>query len=125
MSLVSAPAGYGKSQTVSQWLQETTATSCYISLDKGDNDFRVFLQYLVAALHTAVPNGVPLTETISAAGELPPIKTIAHNLINELDEVDKTVILVLDDYHRIKENSIHELIDELLVYPPQCLHLCI
>lgn len=125
MSLVSAPAGYGKSQTVSQWLQETTATSCWISLDEEDNDLRVFLTYVVAALHTAVPNSVPLTETISTAGELPPIKTIAHTLINELDEIDKTVILVLDDYHRIKENSIHELIDELLVYPPQCLHLCI
>ncbi|MGB5358551.1 MAG: hypothetical protein WBN27_01240, partial [Eudoraea sp.] len=86
---------------------------------------RVFLTYVVAALHTAVPNSVPLTETISTAGELPPIKTIAHTLINELDKIDKTVILVLDDYHRIKENSIHELIDELLVYPPQCLHLCI
>jgi len=125
MSLVSAPAGYGKSQTVSQWLQETTATSCWISLDEEDNDFRVFLQYLVAALHTAVPNCVPLTETISTAGDLPPIKTIAHTLINELDEVDESVILVLDDYHLIKENSIHELIDELLVYPPQCLHVCI
>ena len=125
MSLVSAPAGYGKSQTVSQWLQGTTTTSCWISLDEGDNDLRVFLNYVVAALHTAVPDSVPLTETISTAGELPPIKTIAHTLINELDEVDETVILVLDDYHLIKENSIHELIKELLVYPPQCLHLCI
>ncbi|WP_297705097.1 hypothetical protein [uncultured Eudoraea sp.] len=100
MSLVSAPAGYGKSQTVSQWLQETTATSCWISLDEEDNDLRVFLTYVVAALHTAVPNSVPLTETISTAGELPPIKTIAHTLINELDKIDKAVILVLDDYHR-------------------------
>ena len=125
MSLVSAPAGYGKSQTVSQWLQETKAASGWVSLTQDDNDLRTFLEYFVAALQMALPKSLEHIQTLMSAGKLPPVKAIAHAFINELDEVEENVILVLDDYHLIKDKTIHQFLDELLVYPPQCLHLCL
>ena len=64
------------------------------------------------------------TESLVNAPELPAHKLIAHSLINELDQIPENCIVVLDDYHLIRNESIHQLIDELLHYPPENLHLC-
>lgn len=125
MSLVSAPAGYGKSETVAQWIKNTTAINCWISLDDEHNDLRVFLNYLVAGLDRMIENIVPQTAVMAAAGDMPPVRAIAYSLINELDLIEENFVIVLDDFHLITNRKVHELIDEILTYPPQQQHLCI
>jgi LuxR family maltose regulon positive regulatory protein len=125
LSLVSAPAGYGKSLTVSQWLDQTSVKSAWISLDEEHNDLRVFLMYLHAAIEKVFPGALKDTNTLIGAKELPPLKVIAYSLINEIDQIEDNFILVLDDYHRIHNKIIHNLLDEILTYPPESLHICI
>ena len=125
VSLISAPAGYGKSQTVGQWIYQTSTKSCWISLDNEHNNLRTFLTYLVKAFDKMIPGSAEQTALLVSAKDLPPLNTIAFTLINELDEIQENFILVLDDYHRIKEKSIHALIDKVLAYPPQKMHISI
>ena len=125
LSLISAGAGYGKSVTVSQWLERTKALFTWVSLDEEHNDLRTFLFYIHAAVEKIFPGATASTNVLLNAPLLPPINVIAHSLINELDAIHHEFILVLDDYHRINNKSIHSLIDELLRFPPENMHLCI
>ena len=125
LTLVSAPAGYGKSYLVSCWLNESNIPYGWISLSEDDNDLRTFLEYLVAAVKKVSPGKLEKTSDLLQAAELPPLSVITNTLINELDEIEKEFVLVLDDYHLIKEKKIHDLIDGLLQYPPDNMLLCI
>lgn len=125
LSLIAAPAGYGKSQTVGQWIHETNTKSCWISLDEEHNNLRVFLTYFVKAMDKMMPGSLPETALIVRAQDLPPLQAIAFTLINELDVIEENFIIVLDDYHRINDKNIHALLDQLLLYPPQKMHLSI
>ena len=123
-SLVCAPAGYGKSMLVSSWLEEYKHPTAWLSLSNDDNDYRTFIIYLVASIQKIFPGKLEETEALVNAPELPSNKLIAHSLINELDQIQENYIIVLDDYHLIHNEAIHQLIDELLRYPPENLHLC-
>ena len=125
LTLVSAPAGYGKSYLVSCWLNESNIPFGWVSLSEDDNDLRTFLEYLVAAVEKVSPGKLEKTSDLLQAAELPPVSVILNLLINELDEIDREFVLVLDDYHLIKEKKIHDLIDGLLQYPPDNMVLCI
>ena len=125
LSLISAPAGYGKSLLVSQWLEQTRARYTWVSLDEELNDLRFFLLYIRAAIEKIYPGTLKKTGGLLKAGELPPIRVIAHSLLNELDQIQEDFILILDDYHTIYEESIHRLVDEILRYPPEHMHLSI
>jgi ATP/maltotriose-dependent transcriptional regulator MalT len=83
------------------------------------------LAYFLAAVETMFPGAVPETQTLQKASELPPLSSLAGALINELDEIDKDFILVLDDYHMIREKAVHDLIVELLTHPPEAMHLVV
>jgi len=123
-SLVSAGAGYGKSVAVSQWLEQTKNQHTWISLDEEHNNLRIFLAYLVEAVEKVMPGA--LLETGKAIGgtELPPFKDLLYILFNELCDIEDELILVLDDYHKIKVESIHKLLEEWLKFPPPKVHLC-
>jgi len=125
LTLVSAPAGYGKSTLVSDWLDSCDSPSAWLSLDKQDNDLGKFLSYLLAAVETIFPHAVSKTMTLVNALTLPPLSTLAGTLVNELDRIEQSFILVLDDYHLIKETAVNNLIAETLKHPPQSLHLVI
>ncbi len=125
LSIVSAGAGYGKSIVVSQWLEQTEYLYSWISLDEEHNDFRKFLDYLIAAIEKEFPGLLEKTPELVHASILPPDKELSNTLINELCNIDQNFILVLDDYHLLKEMKIHNLLDEWLRFPPPCVHLCI
>ncbi len=125
LSLVVAPAGYGKSVTVSQWLESTKALFTWISLDDEHNDLRTFLLYINAAIEKIFPRALENTSVLINASSLPPVNVIAYSLINELDAIEHDFILVLDDYHRIQNDTIHHLMNELLRFPPEHMHLSI
>ncbi len=124
--LISAPAGYGKSLLVSSWLATCGWPSCWISLDQSDSDIRQFLLYFVAAVHEVFPNTCLQTLSTLNAPLLPSLPTLTTCLSNELDQIEKPFILVLDDYYRIEaESPVNDLLYHLLEHPPFPLHLVI
>ena len=125
LTIVCAPAGYGKSTLISRWLETSGAPSAWLSLDNSDNDIRVFLTYFVAALRTVSAEACKETFSIINAESLPPLPSIATQLSNDLEELDERLILVLDDYHRIRDNNINFVLDSLLEHPSRNLHLVI
>ncbi|MGD9114847.1 MAG: hypothetical protein PVI77_20975, partial [Desulfobacterales bacterium] len=123
LTLVSAPAGYGKSTLVSCWLDRCDSPNAWISLDENDNDLRQFLSYFVAAIKTIFPNAVSATSTLVDAPNLPPLSTLVGILANELDMIEQDFILVLDDIHTIQEKSVYHLLNDLLRHPPRPMHM--
>ena len=121
--LISAPAGYGKS-TLAKCLVETLDfPNAWLSLDEHDNDLGEFLRYLLAAVRTIFPDGMPETQAMLLSARLPPLSAVAKNLINEIDQLEKPFLLVFDDYHVIESQPIHDLLNEILLHPPRSLHL--
>lgn len=125
LSLVSAPAGYGKSTLVSSWLETVEGLTAWLSLDEQDNDLEVFLGYFIAAIQQIYPESLKTMQAMLSAPELPPQRALTTSLMNELNEIAGSMILVLDDYHLIHEMDIHDLLNDLLLHPPQVLHLVI
>jgi LuxR family maltose regulon positive regulatory protein len=125
LTLVSAPAGYGKSILVSSWLDTSRRPGAWYSLDEQDNDLRRFLSYFLSAVQTVFP--APGLETLSMlkAPDLPPVPALADSLINDLDRIEDHFILVLDDFHLIHQRSVSRFVRELLRHPPRCMHLVI
>lgn len=123
LSLVVAPAGYGKTTLVGTWLAQTDVPFAWLSLDETDNDPALFLAALATGLATIFPRfGGDILEALNS----PHVSTFADLtvlLINELNELSRAFILVLDDYHVIHEPLIHQLLIDLVTYPPRAMHL--
>lgn len=124
-TLVSAPAGYGKSTLVAHWLKTVEAAGTWFSVEKSDNDVRQFLTYLIAAVRNHSKNACGSTLELLRAPELPPLETLWEHLGNDLEAIRKPFIMVFDDFHRIDRPEIHEIVYHLLDFPPRPLHLAI
>jgi len=127
LTLVSAPAGYGKTTLMSEWRACVGCdySTAWLSLDNDDNDSTRFLTYIIAALATLKPGFGEIA--LGLLQSSPPLSTrvILTSLINELEEIDKTFSLVLDDYHVITHPSVHEAVTYLLDHSPPQMHLVI
>ena len=125
LGLVCGLAGSGKSALVSQWLNDCSIPSAWLSLEDEDSDLSTFVTYFVAAVRTAVPEACPETSQCLSRLDLPDPIQLADSLRNDLDAIEGPLILVLDDYHRIHEPAIHGLLDRFLSNGPQGFHLVI
>ncbi|MCK4791594.1 MAG: response regulator, partial [Desulfobacteraceae bacterium] len=123
MTLISAPAGYGKTILASQWLEACQYPSAWVSLDQSDDDLHEFLTYFMAAVQSAFPTLILQTQSLLQAADMPPVKVLVRYMLNDLDQVKKPFILVLDDYHHIQKEAINDLLAELLRHPSPMLHL--
>jgi LuxR family transcriptional regulator, maltose regulon positive regulatory protein len=123
--LLAAPAGFGKSTLLSAWLEACGYPSTWLSLDESDNDLGVFVSYFLGAVRAIFPNALTATRALLSGTNLPPVTVIARSLLNELDESERDFFLVLDDYHVISEQSVHDLLCALLQHPPKRMHLVI
>jgi ATP/maltotriose-dependent transcriptional regulator MalT/ActR/RegA family two-component response regulator len=123
LTLVSAAAGYGKSTLASLWLEAWEGPYGWLSLDDDENDLRQFLNYLLAAIANAFPGACETTRSLLQAPELAPVSDLSRYLGNDLEEIKDPFILVLDNYHLIREKTVHDLMDAVLAHPPQNLHL--
>jgi len=142
LTVVSAPPGYGKTTLINQWLTDLEAHSvqalqidhriAWLSLDEHDNELVVFLGYFVAAVQTVFPDACSRTQSLLQAPELPALGYLSTALINELAAIrvdfpsssdGPRFIIVLDDYHLIHQQDIHQLVSQLLEYQPPQLHL--
>lgn len=126
LTLVSAPAGYGKSVLVGCWVESLAEPSAWLSLDAEDSDLAVFVRYLLAAVRTVFPDACPETGTLLASPNPVPLSVLGRCLVNELDDLGAAWVLVLDDYHQIDPTSeVHELLRFLLSHPARGLKLVI
>lgn len=123
LTLVSAPAGYGKTTAVSAWLENSDLVRAWLSLDEGDNDFATFLAYLVAAIERQVAGfGLELSGMVER-GVLLTAKTFVQQLNLQLDGLDRDVALVLDDFQAIRDAEALAVIGEWMRHPHPRLHL--
>jgi LuxR family maltose regulon positive regulatory protein len=119
-TLVSAPAGYGKSTLVSHWGKSLEVPCAWLSMGENDGDLDVFVSYLLAAVKRCFPDACPETEALITAPGRPPISVLGRSLINELDDIGTPFVLVLDDYHKISPRSeVHNLLAFFLEHPPR------
>ena len=126
LTLVSAPAGYGKSTFVGHELERSGCSTAWISLDPGDGDLRTFLRYLVVALTDVLPDVFKELSPYLAARDLPPLDALVHACGNDLERVKQLFVLALDDYHVIDAQSpVHDFLGALLAHPAPHLHLVI
>jgi len=124
-ALRSAGAESGKGIAVSQWWGHSARSCAWISLDEEHNDLQIFLAYLVTAIERLMPGSLNQTAEVIAGDELPPFRKLSYIVFNDLCDIEKELILVLDNYHKIHEIKIHQLFDEWLRFPPPNLHLSI
>ncbi len=125
ITLICAPAGFGKTTLVSAWLQQRDGSAAWLSLDTQDNDAGRFWQYLIAAIQTLHPS---LGEGVKASLQLsqpPPLESLLTVLINDLSSISSPFILVLDDYHLLQEETIHQGLDYFIDHLPPDIHIVI
>ena len=123
LTLISAPAGYGKSTLASLWMAECDCPSGWVSLGKSDSDLRIFLSYVLAAIYTMFSEIEFRTKALLQASQLPSALVLADYLLNDLHQIAEPFILVLDDYHHIEESLVHDLVAALLAHPAEAMHL--
>lgn len=130
LTLVCAPAGFGKTTLIADWgLRIAELDShpqlCWLSLDENDNDPIRFLAYLIAALQTAVPGIGETAVRFLQSPQPPAAETILTLLINDVSQCHQPIILVLDDYHVITIPPVHQILIFLLDHLPPLFHLLI
>jgi LuxR family transcriptional regulator, maltose regulon positive regulatory protein len=123
---ISAPAGYGKTTLVSQWLDAGPSRPvAWFSLDRLDNDLERFVRYVIAALARVEEHCFSRTEEMLTARMLPPPQVLAESMVLEIERSRRRTTLVLDDYGIIRTLAIHEFIDALVSRLPAPLHLVV
>jgi len=123
LTLVSSAVGYGKSTMASLWLEAWDGPYAWLSLDDEENDLRQFINYLLAAIGNTFPGTCETTRSMLQAPELPPVSDLSRYLVNDLANIEEPFILILDDFHKIREKTVHDLVGAFLAHPPQNLHL--
>jgi len=124
-TLISAPAGFGKTTLLVQWLDQAPYQAAWLSLDGGDNDLVVFLSYFIAAIQNLFPEACSTTHSLLAAPQTPPLDYLTTDLINDIHKLPDAFLLVLDDYHIIDHQDVHQLVTALMQHGPPQLHLVI
>jgi len=128
LTLISAPAGFGKTTLLAEWLAVTSddaRPSAWLSIDPSDNQPTTFWSYVIAALQTVAP-GVGLASVpLLRAPQPPPIESVLAALVNELSATSAPSVVVLDDYHLIEAREIHEGVRFLLDHLPPHVHVVI
>ncbi len=125
LTLIAAPAGFGKTTLLSEWIPQSPRCVTWLSIDQSDNDPTRFWTYFIASLQSLSPqlgdNALALLQSSTA----PAITSILTVLINELTTFRDAFAIVLDDYHVIEANIIHETLTFLIDHLPDNMHLVI
>jgi LuxR family maltose regulon positive regulatory protein len=125
LTLISAGAGYGKSSFVSSWVKIISQKSCWFSIDESDNDIRTFLSYFIAAIQTQTDSIGKNINRYLFSPNINSLEILTKNLIRDLNSLDEKIILVLDDFQKINNLDITNLLSNILIHPPKNFHLVI
>ncbi len=124
LTLVVAPAGFGKSTVLAEWVRRRELPFCWVSLDASDNDPVRFYSYMLAALETVQPGTgkiMPALHSSAPSG----LDRVMALLIDNLSAFPGNLILVMDDYHLIQESRIHQSLSYFIEYMPANMHLAL
>jgi len=125
LTLVSAPAGFGKTTLLTDWISRISRPVAWISLDRTENDPVCFLRYLSSALKSVNDTIAQRTDILlNSAGQIS-IESVVINLINEIENTDSEFLLVLDDFHVVENPKVHKTVASLIDYMPEHMHLAI
>jgi LuxR family maltose regulon positive regulatory protein len=125
LTLVAAPAGFGKTTLVGEWISHCERPTAWLSLDEGDGDRARFLTYLVAALRTIQPKLGDDVLGMLQSPQTPPIRSVLTSLLNDIADIHEPFTLVLDDYHVVNIEPINEVLAFLLEHQSPRMHLVI
>lgn len=125
LTLISAPAGYGKTTLVSEWLADCGRPAAWLSLEQGDNELTHFLTCMISSLQTIEENIGEGVLSVLQSPQPPPTESILTALLNELAAIPAPFILVLDDYHAASSKGVNEAVTFLLDHLPKQMHLMI
>jgi LuxR family transcriptional regulator, maltose regulon positive regulatory protein len=125
LTLVSAPAGFGKTTLVSEWLAGFGYPVAWLSLDVGDNEPNRFLQYFIAALQKVDPSLGQGLLTQLASSQTAPTEAMLTSLLNDIACSSNNFVVTLDDYHVIDSKPVDTMVGFLLEYLPSQMHLVI
>ncbi|WP_038179689.1 HTH-type transcriptional regulator MalT [Vibrio rhizosphaerae] len=118
--LFRSPAGYGKTTMAAQWLADSPAVGWY-SIDEGDNDSFRFINYFIQAINMATGNGCPNSQTLAERSQYASVSSLFAELFHEIQDVTQPCYLVLDDYHLIDDEKIHEAVRFFIKHMPDNL----
>ena len=130
VTLISAPAGFGKTTLLSEWINQKDETIhpsnvSWLSLEEGDNDPVRFLTYFISALRKVEANiGAELLGVFQTP-QPPPLESILTSLLNEMAAIPNSFIFVLDDYHAIDSKMVDQALTFLIEHQPPQMHLVI
>ena len=125
LTLISAPAGFGKTTLVSEWITNCNCKVVWLSLDERDNDPTRFLSYLITGLQTIEKNVGAGVLAVLQSPQPPPTETSLTILLNEISTILDNFTLVLDDYHMIDSEPIDLALTFLLDHLPPQMHMMI
>jgi len=125
LTLISAPAGFGKTTLLSEWVGGSEWPVAWVSLDEGDNDPARFLAYFIAALDTLQAGVGENALALLHSPQPPPIESVLTSLINAITTIPDDFVFVLDDHHVIEAQPIHHALAFLLDHLPPRMHLVI
>jgi LuxR family maltose regulon positive regulatory protein len=125
LTLICAPAGFGKTTLTGAWVTTCGPPVAWLSLDEGDNDLTRFLTHLVAALQTIAPSTGEGVSRLLQSPQLPSVEAILTALLNEITTIRDKFVLVLDDYHVIDAKPVDQALTFLLEHMPPQMHLVI
>lgn len=125
LTLISAPAGFGKTTLVAEWLGGAERPVAWLSLDENDCDPARFLTYLVTALQRIDPHIGRAAQAMLQSPRPPPPDSLLTSLINDVAATPAPFVLILDDYHLIQAPPIHQQLAFLVEHQPPSMHLLI
>ncbi len=128
LTVVAAPAGFGKTTLLAEWLTERSTEKLdvgWVSLDVSDNDETLFWSYCISAIQRIRPDFGEAALIMLYASQSPAITSVLTTLLNELNTIGNEIVLVLDDYHVIENEAIHKSMVFLLENLPAHIHLVI
>ena len=125
LTLISAPAGFGKTTLVSEWVEGIERATAWLSLDDQENDPTRFLTYLVAALQTIAANIGEGVSIVLQSPQPPPTEAILAALLNDIVTISDQFVLVLDDYHLLDSKAVDQALTYLVEHLPPHMHLVI
>jgi len=123
--LISAPAGFGKTTIISDWINQHKIPTIWFSLDNGDNDPAVFLSYVISGIQSIHKEFGQSAMRLLNSPNSPSVESITSLLINEIININQNFLLVLDDFHLIKSNEVFRLVSYLLEHIPVNIHIVI
>jgi len=127
LAIISAPAGYGKTTLLGMWLSQkgTSIRTAWVSLDEKDNDLQKFWKYILIAVEKSVSGSVENYASADCSIMEYSMDIFMNVMINRLSNMNDTIVLVLDDYHVVYEDRIHDSLQYLIKHLPCNIHVVI